>query len=96
MQSFIIASELRILPIYQYFPIIAYFAFKDYADRYLGSFIDILRADFPENLKNFFFGAIIIIHISAFSIMALVSYKNTVKQKSGLKAVPQEVETFTQ
>lgn len=94
MQSFIIASELRILPFYQYIPIIGYFAFKDYADRYLGSFIDILRFDFPEDLKNFLFGVMIVVHISAFSIMAFVSYKNTVKQKSGLKPVPQEAESF--
>lgn len=92
LQSFIIASELKILPIYQYIPIISYFAFKDYADRYLGSFIDLRRADFPEDLKNFLFGAMIIVHISAFTIMAYVSYRNTVKQKSGLKLVPQESE----
>lgn len=65
LQSFIIVSELKVLPSYQLFLIMFYFSFKDYADRFLGSFIDISRTDFPENFKNLFWVCIIILHLTA-------------------------------
>lgn len=72
IQSLIIVSELRRPPAYQYALIIAYFAFKDYSDRYLGSFIDILRPEFPEWMKSYIWTAIILIHVSVITLTAKI------------------------
>ena len=72
LQSFIILSELKILPTYQFVLIMSYFGFKDYADRFLGSFIDILRPDFPENLKNIFWISIMVLHLTAGMAVVLI------------------------
>jgi hypothetical protein len=68
LQSFIIFSELKKMPFAHYLCIAAYFGFKDYADRYLGSFVDILRSDFPEPLKNVLFISIVALHIGVFTV----------------------------
>jgi hypothetical protein len=75
LQSFIIASELKPIPVYQYALIVTYFYFKDYSDRYLGSFIDILRPDFPERLKDFFGVVIVTIHTIAIVFTVWLSNK---------------------
>ena len=80
LQSLIIASELRKLPFYQYALVIGYFAFKDYADRYLGTFIDILREDFPEGLKTVLWFSMIIIHVS---VISLTLFMPALNQKKG-------------
>jgi hypothetical protein len=74
LQSLIIKSELKRLPLYQYFLIALYFGFKDFADRFLGSFIDILRSDFPEQLKNVLFITIVAIHVFAFTVAVSIPY----------------------
>lgn len=66
LQSFVIASELKKIPFYQYLLVAGYFVFKDYADRFLGTFIDTTSSDYPEFLKNFFGLAIITIHAGVF------------------------------
>lgn len=63
LQAFILHSELKPLKTYQYLLIIGYFFFKDYADRYLGTFIDILDPRFPEWLKDFFGVIMVTLHI---------------------------------
>jgi hypothetical protein len=68
LQSFIISSELKKMPWIHYLGIAAYFGLKDYADRWLGSFVDILRSDFPEPLKNILFISIVILHIGVFTV----------------------------
>ncbi len=72
LQSFIILFELKKIPIYQYLLIFAYFAFKDYADRYLGSFVDILREDYPRYLIDIFTVSIVCLHIASASAIILL------------------------
>ncbi|GEM_PF-1990953 len=62
-QALIIASELKILPWYQFALIFSYFFFKDYADRYLGTFLDVLLDSYPEELKLLFSISIVALHI---------------------------------
>jgi len=62
--------------------------FKDYADRYLGSFIDVLRPDFPEYLKDFLGATILILHTISTSLAVFIAQKNASKEK--LKLRPQE------
>jgi len=76
MQAFIIVSEVKKIPVYQYLLIFAYFAFKDYSDRYLGSFIDILRPDFPEYLKNYLFYMLVFIHTCVAALTLLMPLFN--------------------
>lgn len=75
-QSLIIASEVKRIPFYQYALVIGYFIVKDYSDRYLGSFIDILRPDFPEYLKNYLFYALVITHIAIIGLALLMPELN--------------------
>ena len=63
LQSLIIKSELKRIPLYQYFIIFGYFVLKDISDRFWGSFIDILQPDFPEKLLSIFTVSIVVIHI---------------------------------
>lgn len=81
LQAFIIADQLKPLKIVQYLPIFTYFFFKDYSDRYLGSFIDLTRNGFPENLKNQLFAVMLIIHAGAITAALSVAYKNMKKTK---------------
>lgn len=74
LQSFIIVSEVKKLPIYQYVFIFCYFGFKDYADRYLGTFIDILQPGYPQYLIDFFSITIILLHLGAFSLVVLLPF----------------------
>jgi hypothetical protein len=82
LQSLIIASELRPLPVLQYVPIVAYFYFKDYSDRYLGSFIDIFNPGFPQHLKELFFAAILILHTGAITLSVVIARKNSKRTKN--------------
>jgi hypothetical protein len=80
LQSFIILSDLKKLPLYQYALIFGYFAFKDFSDRFLGSFIDILRPDFPAYLTNIFTVSIVVLHIcSGTSIILLPRFQAKIK-----------------
>ena len=81
IQSLILFSDLKKLPIYQYLLIFAYFAAKDYSDRFLGSFIDILRPDFPKYILDICTYCLITLHLStAAAIIFIPSYlKNKVK-----------------
>lgn len=74
-QSLIIASELKPVKLYQFALIIGYYLFKDYSDRYLGSFIDALRPGFPEVLKDFFGLTMLLFHLILFSFTAWVTQK---------------------
>ena len=68
LQSFVIVSELKKIPLYQFMLLVSYFVFKDYADRFLGTFIDIRGNDYPLFLKNFFGIVMISIHIIVFVV----------------------------
>jgi len=74
-QAFIIGSELRKMPFYQYVWIFGYFFFKDYADRYLGTFLDVLLDSYPESLKLFFSMTIVTLHVFAASLLLYFSFK---------------------
>lgn len=77
LQAFVIASELKRLPIYQYGLILSYFLFKDYADRYLGTFWDItLYPDYPEFLKTLFTTCIVLLHLIGFFLIVYLPHKN--------------------
>lgn len=88
LQSLIIVSEIKRPPAYQFAMVIGYFAFKDYCDRFLGTFIDILRPDFPEGLKWTIWSIIIALHISAISLafyIPVVRRKRDLMQREGLQ-----------
>jgi len=90
LQSFIIASELKPVKIYQFGLIISYFLFKDYSDRYLGSFIDTLQPSFPEWLKDFLGMSMLTIHVVVFSFAAWLARKNQTFKKRIPEMQPQE------
>ena len=87
LQSFIIASEVKRIPVYQYVLVIGYFALKDYSDRYLGSFIDILRTDFPEYLKNYLFYTLVFTHTAIAGLTLFMPVLNR-KGREALSKVP--------
>jgi hypothetical protein len=77
IQAFVIASELKKLPWYQYALIFGYFFFKDYSDRYLGTFLDVTFETYPESFKLFFTVCIVLLHImTAFLVIYLPRKKN--------------------
>ncbi|MCC7197276.1 hypothetical protein IT413_03745 [Candidatus Peregrinibacteria bacterium] len=74
IQSLILFSDIKKLPIYQYALIFGYFAAKDYSDRFLGSFIDILRPDFPKYLIDIFTVSMIVLHVTTASAVVAIPY----------------------
>lgn len=91
LQSLIIVSELRPVKIYQFALIISYYLFKDYSDRYLGSFIDTLQPGFPEYLKNIFGLSIVTLHLGAFTFTGWLMRKKKPQGVPQLKPRTQEV-----
>jgi hypothetical protein len=89
LQSFIIASEIKKIPLYQYILVIGYFAVKDYSDRFLGSFIDILRDDFPRYLIDIFTYSIIVLHLAASTLVIAIPYLRK-KTQTGQNPAPRE------
>lgn len=87
LQSLIIVSEVKPLKFHQYLPIFAYFLFKDFSDRYLGTFTDILFFDFSEFAKNALFVMLIFIHLSDFFLAYYVAHA---QKRVSLKPLPQE------
>ncbi len=85
VQSLIIASEVRKIPWWQFLPVIGYFFFKDYSDRYLGTFLDVLLDSYPEMLKLTFFVCTLTLHSMATGLLLYLPYR---KQK--LASVQQE------
>lgn len=77
LQSFIIASELKPVPLYQYALIIAYFVFKDYADRFLGTFWDLLDPNYPAYILTIASFSIVILHISFITLAIKLGRRNT-------------------
>jgi len=69
VQSIIIYSEINLIKTYKFILIMSYFLFKDYSDRYLGSFIDTLQPSFPNWLKDFLGITITSIHIMLFVVI---------------------------
>lgn len=93
IQSLIIVSELAPLKFYQYLPIFGYFLFKDYTDRYLGTFSDIFHFGFTELSKDLLFVLILCLHISAMASAVYIAYRKPSKQRITLQPQPQEVLT---
>lgn len=91
LQSLIIASELKPTRLYQFALIIAYYLFKDYSDRYLGSFIDGLRPDFPGFLKDFLFVTMLLVHMTLFTLVGWNMRKKRLPQKVMAKVQTQKV-----
>lgn len=79
LQAFIISSELRKLPIYQYALIFGYFFVKDYSDRYWGTFLDVLLDSYPENLKLFLTITLVVIHLAT---AGLIVYLGKARSKN--------------
>lgn len=75
-QALIIASELRPAKIYQFALVVAYYLFKDYSDRYLGSFIDARNLGFSEAAKDFFFILIILLHVGSFALVMHLAFRH--------------------
>lgn len=75
IQAFILAPELKKIPYFQYALIFGYFFFKDYADRYLGTFLDILLDSYPENLKLLFGISILSLHLGVAGLIIYLGYR---------------------
>ena len=76
-QALIIASEIRPAKTYQFALVVAYYLFKDYSDRYLGTFIDdAQKMGFPEAWKDFFFILIIILHVGSFALVMRIAFRH--------------------
>lgn len=69
IQSLIILSEIKKIPWWQYLLVIGYFFFKDYSDRYLGTFLDVLLDSYPEMLKLLFFVCTLTLHTIAAGLL---------------------------
>ncbi len=74
-QSLIILPDLKKLPVYQYLFIFGYFFFKDYSDRYLGTFLDVLLPSYPENLKFFLTISVVTFHLCAAVLLVYLPIK---------------------
>jgi len=92
LQSLILFSDLKKLPIYQYLLIFGYFALKDYSDRFWGSFIDILRPDFPPNLINIFTVSMIVLHLLTATAVITIPFIN---KKKRLQPAPDHAHAIT-
>lgn len=84
-QALLLIPEIKKLPIYQYLLIFGYFFFKDYADRFLGTFIDITIDDYPENLKLIFTFSIVILHILTAGLLIYLTYRKNEKFVQSIK-----------
>ena len=89
LQSLIIATKLRPLKLFQYVPVAGYFFFKDFADRFLGTFIDVRIPGYPEFFKNFFGVAVLLLHCAA--IAAAVKIAAAKKNVPQWMPVPESV-----
>lgn len=76
LQAFIIASELRPVKWPVAIPIYGYFAFKDYADRFLGTFTDILYYDFPGYSLNLLMVIMLVLQFSAIMVARKIAKAN--------------------
>lgn len=86
-QIFIIASEIRPMKTYQFGVIVVYYLFKDYSDRFLGSFIDAQTLGFPELAKNIFFGMMVLMHVVGFALVMKLSLRH--HQQERLQPAPE-------
>jgi len=87
-QAFIIASEVKKIPWWQYVLVLGYFFFKDYADRYLGTFLDILLDSYPEILKLAFFVAVLLLHTIAAGILRYLYKKQPETEQAQVRFQP--------
>lgn len=78
LQAFIIASEIKKIPWYQFVLVMGYFFFKDYSDRYLGTFLDVLLDSYPEILKTTFFASTLALHTMGGALLIYLQRKNSV------------------
>ena len=74
LQSLVLLSELKKLPLHQYLLIFSYFLFKDYSDRYLGTFWDNVDL-YPPHLRVLFGTAIITLHVFAGSLLLYLTLR---------------------
>ena len=87
LQAFVIKTEIKPLPAYQYFIIIAYFLFKDYADFYLGSFWDIVN-DYPSTLKYLLLVSMLSLQLLAIMVCLNAAFPHVFRWlRSHLKSV---------
>jgi len=88
IQALIIKSELRPLKYWQYAIIISYFLFKDFSDRYMGTFTDVIFFDFTEFSKDSLFVLILLLHTFSMSLALNLAFKHY--KYRNLKPVPHE------
>lgn len=74
-QAFIIASEIKKIPWFQFVLIMGYFYFKDVSDRYFGTFLDVLLDSYPEHLKLIFFVSALTLHSMAAGVLIFLQGK---------------------
>lgn len=73
VQAIILAPHLKKMPYFHYALIFGYFLFKDYSDRYLGTFLDILLDSYPENFKLIFSVSVVVLHFAAATLVLYLS-----------------------
>ncbi|MFC1749780.1 hypothetical protein ACFL2V_13345 [Pseudomonadota bacterium] len=80
LQSITISTELKTLPIYQYIPVIGYFFFKDYSDKFLGTFVGILAPGWPALYLDVLWATIISLHVIAAIAVIIIPIKQKKKK----------------
>ncbi len=85
-QALTLKSEIKKIPPIQYLLIFGYFALKDYADRYLGTFLDILRPDFPQWHIDLLFPLLLTVHILAALWILKTAFYSKVSQVEAVAA----------
>ncbi len=88
IQALIIMSELKPLRYWQYALIFSYFLFKDFSDRYLGTFTDVIFFDFSEFSKDALFMLILLLHTFSMSLALNLAFKH--HKNRNLKPLPRE------
>lgn len=80
LQTLILKSELEILPFYQYIPVFGYFAFKDFSDKFLGTFVGTLRTGWPQEYLDIIWVGIMSMHVIAAMASIAIPLLNKRKQ----------------
>lgn len=89
-QAAVIASELKKIPAYQFMAILGYFFFKDYSDRYLGTFLDFLLDAYPAYLKIIFFSSALSFHAIGAGLLLYLPRRKEAQVRASTTAVAPE------
>lgn len=91
-QAAVIASELKKIPAYQFIAILGYFFFKDYSDRYLGTFLDFLLDAYPAYLKIIFFSSALSFHAIGAGLLLYLPRRKETQARASAAAAPESID----